>query len=480
MDRRTFISLAGGATAGSVLARASHGAHARRPNIVFILADDLGYADLACYGRRDIATPRIDSLARDGVRFLQAYSSSPVCSATRVALMTGRYQYRLPAGLQEPLRDNSDVGLPPDHPTLASQLRAAGYRTALVGKWHLGQLPGFGPLKSGYDTFYGFRGGSVDYYSHTNMGGRKDLWDGDQTVDTQGYLTDLLGDRTVSQIQEFSIHDTPFFLSVHFSAPHWPWEAPGDDAESKRLQGKSLFHYDGGSLPIYRRMVERMDFQVGRILDALARRRLARNTVVVFTSDNGGERFSDTWPFSGRKFELLEGGVRVPALMRWPGVVPRGRTSEQVAITMDWMPTLLAAAGTTPHPDFPSDGIDLLPPLAAAAPMPRKIYWRFKTNAQRAMRDGDFKLLKMQGNTFLFDVAEDPLERANLRDRNRDVYTRLTRDWDAWNATMLPEDPKSPTAAQSPADIADRYAPGPSPAPDDAMASWPEPAPVTR
>ena len=229
---------------------------ARPPNIVFIMADDLGYADLSCYGRRDISTPNIDRLAQRGVRFLQAYANSAVCSATRTALITGRYQYRLPLGLEEPLAAgaNRDVGLPPEHPTLPSLLKTAGYRTMLVGKWHLGALPRFGPLQSGYDHFYGFRGGGIDYYAHTGVTQKDDLWDDDVPVTQAGYLTDLLGDRTVDVVNGLARAGRPFFLSLHFSAPHWPWEAPGDEAESHRIRSTNLRHYDGGSQKTYQRM----------------------------------------------------------------------------------------------------------------------------------------------------------------------------------------------------------------------------------
>lgn len=475
MNRRSFLSVAGTATAGSLLIGGNaRGNVARRPNILFVMADDLGYADLSCFGRREYATPRIDSLARDGTRLTQAYSASPVCSATRVALMTGRYQYRLRVGLEEPLREKGGLGLPADHPTLPSLLRAAGYRTGLVGKWHLGPLPQFGPLQSGYETFYGFRSGGIDYYAHTAVSGNADLWDGDVPIEANGYLTDLLGDRTLQLIDQYAAGVAPFMLSVHFNAPHWPWEAPGDEAESRRVR-KNLFHFDGGSLAVYARMVERLDFQVGRILDLLEKRKLARDTLVVFTSDNGGERFSDTWPFSGRKFDLLEGGVRVPTLVRWPGRIPAGRVSQQTAITMDWLPTLLAATGVETHPDYPPDGVNLLPLLAAGArPVPRKLFWRYKSNSQRAMRDGDLKLLKIKNNTFLFDVAADPLERANLRDRRREDYLRLTREWDAWNSTMLPEAPESMTSAPGGGEYPDRYGDPVKPTQVDAP-GWPEP-----
>jgi len=410
------------------------------PNIVFILADDLGYADLSCCGRPDFSTPNIDRIAERGVRFTQAYANSAVCSATRLALITGRYQYRLPLGLEEPLAGKTDIGLPSDHPTLPSLLRRRGYGTSLIGKWHLGMPPDFGPRQSGYDRFWGIRSGAVDYYSHLNSRGQPDLWDGEAAVEQAGYLTDLLGDRAVTEIGSYARSGRPFLLSLHFNAPHWPWEAPGDEAESMRLRGANLHHWDGGTQRTYARMVEAMDLQVGRVLQALDVHGLARETIVIFTSDNGGERFSATWPFTGMKTELLEGGLRVPGLVCWPSRIPAGRTSEQVTITMDWFATLLEAAGTAPDPDYPTDGTSLIPVLTGSrAPTARKLFWRYKTNAQRAMRDGDFKYLKIRDNTYLFNVAEDPRERANLKARQPALFDRLASEWAAWNATMLPE-----------------------------------------
>jgi arylsulfatase A-like enzyme len=414
------------------------------PNIVFIVADDLGYADLSCYGRPDIITPNIDGMAVKGVRFLQAYANSAVCSATRTALITGRYQYRLPIGLEEPLVGR-DVGLPTDHPTLPSLLKKAGYSTTLVGKWHLGLLPKFGPLQSGYDHFYGFRGGTVDYYTHANQ--RADLWDDDVQVHQMGYLTDMLGSRAVDVVNGYAKLARPFLVSLHFNAPHWPWEAPGDEAESNRLRSaSSLFDFDGGTQKTYQRMIQEMDLQIGRVLEALHANGLAENTIVIFTSDNGGERFADTWPFTGRKTELLEGGLRIPAIISWPARIPHGRTTDQVAISMDWMPTLLAAANVPSDPAFPPDGISLLPMLTQnEAAVERKLFWRYKANAQRAARDGDYKYLKILDNTFLFNVVEDPMERANLKVRRKDVYDRIVAEWHAWNATMLPEIDESST-----------------------------------
>jgi arylsulfatase A-like enzyme len=463
ITRRALLRGAAAGTIALAMRAGIGGARAstKPPNIVFILADDLGYADVSCYGRPDLSTPNIDRIAAQGLRFLQAYANSAVCTATRTALITGRYQYRLRLGLEEPLVGNPDVGLPPEHATLPSLLKKAGYSSTLVGKWHLGALPKFGPLKSGYDHFYGFRGGAVDYFSHTTRRDKEDLWDDDVLIHQVGYLTDLLGSRAVDVVNGYAKSGHPFMVSLHFNAPHWPWEAPGDEAESERLRqagSEGLTDFDGGSQKTYQRMIEEMDKQIGRVLQALHANGLTENTIVVFTSDNGGERFSDTWPFTGKKTELLEGGLRIPAVITWPARIPRGQTTEQVSISMDWVPTLLAAAGALPDPAYPLDGMNLLPMLTqSAAPVSRKLFWRYKANAQRAARDGDYKFLKILDNTFLFNVVEDPLERANLKDRQKDVYQRLAREWYEWNSSMLPEIKESFTASFDGQQLADHF-----------------------
>jgi arylsulfatase A-like enzyme len=460
MDRRrALLGLAGAAVAPRVFARTAAPERAR-PNILFIMADDLGYADLSCYGRRDYRTPVLDRLAAQGTRLTSAYSNSPVCTATRVALITGRYQYRFPIGLEEPLATR-DVGLRPDVRTLPSLLRDAGYATALVGKWHLGELPTYGPLQSGYQQFWGFRGGGVDYFTHAGARqGESDLWDGDTRVETTGYLTTLLGDRAIGVLDGFSRRRAPFLLSLHFSAPHWPWQGPNDTAESARLAKLTgplaMHHYDGGSLATYAELVTSMDAQIGRVLATLERLGLAENTIVVFTSDNGGERFSDTWPFSGRKFELLEGGIRVPAIVRWPGRVRAGGVSDAQLMSMDWMPTFLAAAGVT-SPE-PLDGIDVSPALRGGALPERTLYWRYRNLGQQAARRGRYKYLRIGGNEFLFDVEADPLERGNLKTRKPERFAALVRDYDAWNATMLPLDPAATSAGHRPDLVPDRPA----------------------
>ena len=451
--------LAGGIAIAAAATSDATPSEARRPNILFIMADDLGYADLSCYGQPDFKTPNIDALAAQGMRFTQAYANSAVCSATRTALITGRYQYRLPVGLEEPI-SGRDVGIPPTHPTLPSLLRDTGYSTALIGKWHLGPLPKFGPLQSGYEHFWGFRAGAVDYYTHSLLG-HADLWDGNTPVHEAGYLSDLLGDRTTKTLEEFARGPRPFLLSLHFSAPHWPWEAPGDEAESKRLSSatgiKQMMDFDGGSQKTYAKIVARMDDQVGRVLRTLDRLGLRDNTIVVFTSDNGGERFSDVWPFTGRKGELLEGGIRIPAIVRWPANVRAGSVSDAQIMSMDWLPTLLAAAGIRPAPNYPTDGLDLTKALVGAQLPQRTLFWRYRAHAQQACRSGDWKYLKIDANKFLFNVTKDPLERVNLRNREPTRFAALERAWQTWNSTMLPLDPKSNMFGFDASELADHY-----------------------
>ena len=460
LNRRALLGAAASSLAVSNLAAPALGrGKARRPNILFIMADDMGYADLSCFGRRDYATPQLDRLAAQGMRLTSAYANSPVCSATRTALITGRYQYRLPIGLEEPLAFR-DVGLPPEHPTLPSLLHASGYATSLIGKWHLGASPRFGPLLSGYEHFYGVEGGGADYFTHRSGKGL-DLWEDRSPVDQQGYLTDLLADRAIARIGEHARDGRPFFMSLHFTAPHWPWEGPDDRSESERLAASgnpaAIFHYDGGTLATYAQMMQRLDFQVGRVMQALRKLRLEDDTIVIFTSDNGGERFSDTWPFSGRKTELLEGGIRVPLIVRWPGRVKAGSESAAQVMSMDWLPTLLAAAGAAPSATSPSDGIDITPALLGGTLPPRALFWRYRHMAQAAIRLGDHKYLRINGNEFLFDVVRDPLERGNLKARQPELFADLKARWAAWDAAMLPLDPESYSHGFHGAEAADRF-----------------------
>jgi arylsulfatase A-like enzyme len=413
------------------------------PNFVFIVADDLGHADLGCYGGRagtfGPVSPVLDRLAAEGMRFTQGYANSPVCSPTRFALMTGRYQYRLRGAAEEPInsraRGSTTLGLPPEHPTLPSLLRGAGWRTALIGKWHLGFAPHFGPLRSGYDTFYGPMSGGVDYFSHCSTGGAHDLFDGEQEVHDHGYLTDLISQRAVAWIDEASAGGTPFLLSLHYTAPHWPWQTRDDAATSAALRD-NLFHLHGGSVDTYRRMIHHMDEGIGRVLAALQRHGIDDDTLVIFTSDNGGERFSDNWPLVGGKMDLTEGGIRVPWIAHWPRTIAPGGISTQHCMTMDWTATLLDAAGVAPAPSHPLDGVSLLPVLRGGATFARPMHWRMNHRGQRALRDGCWKYLRVDGHDYLFDLEADERERANHAAREPERLAALRDDWERWNATM--------------------------------------------
>jgi arylsulfatase A-like enzyme len=414
----------------------------RRPNIVFIVADDLGFADLGCYGGRVPVSPVLDRLAAGGLKLTQGYANSPVCSPTRFALMTARFQYRLRGAAEEPInsrsRGSTTLGLPPEQPTLPSLLRAAGYRTALAGKWHLGYPPAFGPLRSGYEEFFGPMSGGVDYFSHRDSSGAHDLWQGEHEHREDGYLTDLISKRAVDWIERIAPTREPFFLSVHYTAPHWPWEAREDAALAVEVED-NLFHLHGGSIHTYRRMIEQMDEGIGWILAALEREGVADDTLVVFTSDNGGERFSDNWPLVGGKMDLTEGGIRVPWIAHWPAGIAAGGVSEQLCMTMDWSATMLELGGATADPAYPLDGVSLLPMFGEPQrPFARDLHWRMNHRGQRALRQGHWKYLKVDGHEYLFDIPADERERANRGPREPARLDAMRAAWETWNATMPP------------------------------------------
>ena len=427
VTRREFIGAAFGA---ATLAGAGTAATAR-PNVLFILADDLGYGDLSCYGRPEYKTPVLDNLAKQGLKFTDNYASAPVCTPTRTAYITGRYPHRLAVGLEEPLGDaNMQIGIPPEHPTIGTLLKSAGYETALIGKWHLGNLPEFGPNRHGFDEFYGINGAGADYFTHKNTSGRFDLYENLEPSKDEGYLTDLFTDRAIRFIVRK--RSRPFFLSLQYNAPHWPWDGPNDQAVDHNHRPMT----DGGSLTTYAEMVKSMDAGIGRVLKALASAGLDRNTLVIFTSDNGGERYSFNWPFSFQKMNLWEGGIRVPAIVRWPGVVPAGRTTTQAAITMDWTSTIVALAGAKADPQYALEGEDLMPVLKGAQPHDRTLFWRLRN--QDASRMGKWKYLREGTNEHLFDLSVDPGEKAELKSKHPDAFENIRSEYKKWNAQMLP------------------------------------------
>ena len=440
LSRREFIGGTLAAVSVSTAILNSPISASPRPNILFILADDLGWGDLSCYGRPDYQTPNIDKLASQGMRFTNAYSAAPVCTPTRVGFLTGRYPARLPVGLHEPITQRSQlgervktVGIPAGHPTVGSLIKAQGYDTALIGKWHVGYLPFFGPLKSGFDEFFGIMSGAVDHFTHKDMTGSPDLFEDEVPVDKVGYITDLLTERAVDYIKR--PHKNPFYLSLHHTSPHWPWEGPGDVAISKTLKGGYDGFTSGGSLKIYAEMMRSLDAGVGKVLAALRSTGLDRNTIVIFTSDNGGERFSFNWPFRGEKFDVYEGGVRVPAIVRWPGVTRPGTKSDQPVITMDWTATMIAASGGNPDPNYALDGIDVADVLRSKRPIfDRTFFWR--TYKQGGMRSGKWKYVREGKSEFLFDLSVDEREQADFATSEPARLSEMKRQFDRWAAEM--------------------------------------------
>ncbi|NEV92096.1 sulfatase-like hydrolase/transferase [Streptomyces tendae] len=415
----------------------------KRPNFLFILGDDLGWADLSSYGAPHIKTPHVDRLAAQGVRFTQAYSGSATCSPTRFSLYTGRYPGRTEGGLAEPI-GNRAQGLDPNHPTLASLLKRAGYATALIGKWHCGWLPDHSPTRSGWDEFFGNFGGALEYFSTLGQLGEYDLYEGDATYKDLRYYTTVLTERAVEYVGRD--HDRPWLLNLNFTTPHWPWlteddeetgAAIADEVRSGNVLG-ALLHNDGGSVEKYREMVENLDASVGKVLAALRRSGQEENTVVVFASDNGGERFSYQWPLSGGKSELLEGGIRVPTVLRWPARVDGRQVSHEPVYSPDWTATLLELGGARPDPAYPLDGHSLAGYLLRGRGLPeRDLFWRVRGN--RALRRGDWKYYRdAQGRDHLYDLSADAREQADLAADRPELLAELKAAWERTDRELLP------------------------------------------
>ncbi len=401
------------------------GAERERPNVVFILCDDLGYGDLSCYGANDLRTPRLDDLALRGVRLTDCYSNGPVCTPTRAAFITGRYQQRvglewaIGPGMQEP-------GLAPTDDSLPRLLKNRGYATALVGKWHLGYRPEFEPAKHGFDEFFGIKSGNVDHYTHREINGEADLYENGVAIEREGYMTDLLVDRAKAFIDRNA--DSPFFLYLAFNTVHWPFQAPGRPQDARTRET-----WFDGTRADYVQMVEHADRGIGEVLDALARHGLTDDTLVIFTSDNGGERLSRMGPLAQSKGTLWEGGVRVPGIVCWPRRLPAGQTDSQPVITMDFTASILAATGAQ-APEL--DGRDVLPMLAGEAPpAERTFFWRIerKERSQRAARQGHWKYLRDGQQELLFDLSTDVGEKRDLAASKPDrvaAMRRLQAEWE--------------------------------------------------
>lgn len=426
MNRRIFLRAASAAIGASAL-----GQTGQRPNVVVFLSDDMGWADIGCFGAKDIDTPHIDRLAREGVKLTECYANGPVCTPTRCGLMTGRYQQRYGKGLEWALLpSDKNVGLLPSHTTLPRLLKNAGYKTAMFGKWHLGRESQFNPIHHGFDEYFGLRGGNVDMYSKEDRFKNYDLYDGTEEAPPQpGYLTEMLAARAEQFIG--ANRKNPFFLYVPFNAVHWPFQGPGKPETVRNLQS----WYDGTRAGEYKPMLESMDAAVGRVMAALESQGLGRNTLVIFTNDNGGERLSDNGPFRHRKATLWEGGIRVPGIMRWPGKLPAGKVSHQVCISMDFTAMIAAACGVSAAPGEAFDGMDLLPVFAGRQPeRERDLFWRIQQPnvKQRAVRSGKWKLVRDGGIDNLYDLSKDPGETVDELPRNPEIALALRRKLDQW------------------------------------------------
>lgn len=456
LSRRTVLGGMGAATAAaSMPGWAQNPSAARRPNILFILADDMGWADLGCYGSRHISTPELDGLARQGIRMTDSYANSPVCSPTRLALATGRYNRAFRTGAVEPFSPGEwgEMAIPEGYDTYMRLLQGAGYRTSLVGKWHLGPTPAGSPLNFGFDEFFGFLGGGIDYFTHEYQDEHALMEDAEPTQ-RHGYMTTLLADEAIARMRAAHRDDVPFSVSLHFNAPHWPWEGPEDFALGTQGQ-----HHDGGSLDAYAAMMESMDRNIGRVLTELDNLGLADDTLVIFTSDNGGERYSDVWPYRGTKGYLLEGGIRVPTIMRYPRQLSGGQVSDQVSLTMDFYPTILTAAGVN-YDHMTLDGFNMLAPLQSGQSVDREVFWSFQGHDQAAARHRNWKYYAIEGNEFLFDLSRDQHERANRKAHEPEIFRDLKAAWQEWNARMAPAD-GIPGYCGSPADQAGELPKGP-------------------
>jgi arylsulfatase A-like enzyme len=427
---------------------------ANKPNIVVIYTDDLGYGDLSCYGSEEIRTPHLDALAKDGVRFTDWYSNSPVCSPSRAALLTGRYPNR--AGVPRILAGKRGTpGLPASEMTLASALKPHGYRTALFGKWHLGVAEDMRPNKHGFDEFFGFLAGCVDYYSHIfywqqakGVNPLHDLWHNEREVWHNGrYFTELVTEKGVDFIERGS--DDPFFLFASYNAPHYPMHAPK----------AYLDRYP--DLPPDRRimaaMISAVDDGVGSIVKALKDSGEYENTLIFFSSDNGPSRETRNWLdgnedlyyggtagiFRGHKGSLYEGGIREPAIMAYPGTIPSGQTIDTPCAMFDVFPTVFEAAGL-PLPDHQIDGQSVLDLVTGKESEAHdQIFWEYGP-AQLAVREGDWKLvlngredgIDSKEGPHLANLGSDPSEKVNLAEQEPELVERLTKAVQEWDAEI--------------------------------------------
>ncbi len=423
---------------------------ADKPNIVFILADDMGYGDLGCYGHPRAKTPVIDRLAKQGVRFTQHYSNGTECSPTRTAFLTGRYPQRA-GGLECAigtgnvgryddairLASQRQLGLPAKQVILPSALKPAGYVSGVFGKWHLGYEPQFNPMEHGWDNFFGYMGGNVHYFNHRETSELHALYRGRLPVHAEGYMTHLITDSSISFIERNK--DTPFFLFVSHECPHFPFQGPKD--VKKEINKTNWMKPDAET---YVAMLEDLDSEVGRLLRVLDKHKLTDNTLVIFVSDNGGfSGAANMGPFSGAKSTTMEGGIRVPLIMRWPGKIRSGTVSDQVCMTFDLTRSIINLTQAK-VPAMQLDGFDLVNHIFKRKPdFSRTLFWRGKRGERTwsAVRDGDLKFVrKTEGQTqeWLFDLSKDLGEKNDLSSARPSQVARLKKLLLNWEKEVKP------------------------------------------
>lgn len=445
ISRRTMLgALATAPLAGTALAQRRN---SRPPNIIVILADDLGYGDLGAYGNKVNRTPHIDRLAARGLRFTDFHSNAPMCTPTRAALLTGRYQNRLGKAFETPLDESYPAGLPLTATTIAKVLKETGYSTAMYGKWHLGNRPPYMPTRHGFDTFRGLNTGDGDHHSHLDRSGQRDWWHDEKLAHEDGYTADLLTQHSVEFIKQNK--DRPFFLYLAHLAIHFPWQGPLDRAH--RVEGKSYqdltklgVHESKDMSAKVREMIEAVDASVGRVVGALDQHGLSRDTLVFITSDNGGyltyqggyHNISSNGALRGQKTDMYEGGHRVPAIAYWPGRIAPG-VSSQTAITFDLFPTFAQLAGANARAaSLGLDGADLSQLLFNRRPLSaRTLFWRMRD--RKAVRQGDWKLV-VAGREApeLYNLRQDLSERNNLAQSEPERTGKLLSELRQWEADV--------------------------------------------
>ncbi|MHC4442626.1 MAG: sulfatase-like hydrolase/transferase [Planctomycetota bacterium] len=427
-----------------------------KPNILFILSDDQGYRDLGCFGGPEIKTPYLDQLATEGIRLTNFYVTCPACTPSRGSILTGRYPQR--NGLYAMIRNNMvnfdyqydevtfatspemTLGLDLREITIAQPLKKAGYTTGIVGKWDSGRARRFLPLQRGFDFFYGFPNTGIDYYTHERYG-IPSMFRGNQLIKEQGYATDLFRREALQFIRKNK--DRPFFLYVPFNAPHG-----GSNLKRPGVQAPEKYIRPYGKPPNNKRArfmaaVTCMDQAIGEILDLLESLGLEDNTFIAFASDNGGGGPADNKPLRGRKARMFEGGVRVPFIARWPGRIPKNKTSHEFCSTLELFPTFLAAAGVQPPQGVILDGFNMLPLLTKSAKSQRKdLFWQFRYG--KAARVGNFKWVESREGNGLFDLSTDLSEKHDLSTEKPEILQKVKARWSEWRKQMDRTEPRGP------------------------------------